>query len=82
MGKYDLLESYLRRRSDEEFELSFDEIGRIIGRPLPDSASRPQWWANEADPNSRHTQRRAWRGAGYESFLLPRDRVLFRRQAS
>lgn len=82
MGKYDLLESYLRRRGDEEFELSFADIGRIIGGPLPHSASRPQWWANEADPNSRHTQRRAWRDAGYESFLLPRERVLFRRHHS
>lgn len=82
MGKYDPLERYLRRRGDEEFELSFSEIGRILGGPLPNSASRPQWWANESASNSRHVQRRAWHNAGYDAFLLPRDRVFFRRPAS
>lgn len=49
---------------------------------LPNSASRPQWWANETDPDSRHVQSRAWRNAGYDAFLLPsRERVRFTRRA-
>ena len=80
MAKYDLLEAYLARRTDEEFELSFEEVERILGDALPDSASRPQWWANETDPDSSHVQSRSWRNAGYDAFLLPHGRVLFRRQ--
>jgi hypothetical protein len=79
MARYDPLETYLTRRGEEEIELGFEEVERIIGTVLPASASRPQWWANEADPASRHVQQRAWRDAGYEAFLLPRGRVLFRR---
>ncbi len=82
MAKYDPLESYLTRHGGEEFELAFEEMERIIGTALPASASRPQWWANEADPASRHVQRTAWRNAGYDAFLLPRGRVLFRRRAA
>lgn len=82
MAKYDPFEAYLSRRSDEEFELSFEEVERIVGDALPMSASRPQWWANETDPGSSHVQSRSWRNAGYDAFLLPQGRVLFRRRSS
>ena len=80
MAKYDPLGTYLARRAGAEMELSFADIERIIGSMLPGSATRPQWWANETDPASRHVQSRAWRNAGYDAFLLPRERVLFRRR--
>lgn len=79
MAKYDLLETYLARCGEEEFELGFAELERIIGSDLPPSASRPQWWANETEADG-HVQCRAWRSAGYDAFLLPRNRVLFRRR--
>jgi hypothetical protein len=79
MAKYDPLENYLSRRGSDEIELEFVELERIIGSPLPPSASRPQWWANETDPSTAHVQCRAWSRAGYDAFLLPRSRVLFRR---
>jgi hypothetical protein len=82
MAKYDPLETYLTRRGGEEIELAFGDLERIIGTELPSSASRPQWWANEADPASRHVQRSAWGNAGYDAFLLPRSRVLFRRRTA
>jgi hypothetical protein len=82
VGKYDPLEKYLKRRGGAEHELSFAEIERIIGGMLPNSASRPQWWANETDSASSHVQCRAWRVAGYDAFLLPRERVLFTRRAA
>ena len=82
MAKYDPLETYLKRRGNEEIELGFDELERIIGTARPASASRPQWWANETDPASRHVQRSAWRNAGYDAFLLPRERVLFTRRGA
>jgi hypothetical protein len=80
MAKYDPLESYLSRRGSVEIELAFEEVERIIGSKLPDTASRPQWWANEVDADTRHVQCRAWRSAGYEAFLLPGRRVLFRQR--
>jgi hypothetical protein len=81
MAKYDPLETYLTRRGGDEMELELAEVERIIGDVLPTSASRPQWWANETNPTG-HVQCRAWRNAGYDAFLLPRSRVLFRRRAN
>lgn len=80
MAKYDLLESYLTRRGSVEIELAFEEVERIIGGPLPASASRPQWWTNQTSEGSNHVQRRSWEGAGYNAFLLPHRRVLFTRR--
>ena len=80
MPKYDPLEAYLKRRGSPEIELAFEEVERIIGSKLPESASRPQWWANETSPDSSHVQCKAWRNAGYDAFLLPRGHVLFRQR--
>jgi hypothetical protein len=82
VAKYDPLGTYLKRRAGTELELSFVDIERIIGGMLPKSASRPQWWANETDSGSNHVQCHAWRNAGYDAFLLPRERVLFTRRAA
>jgi hypothetical protein len=78
MAKYDRLGAYLTRRGSPEVELAFEEVERIIGSKLPDTASRSQWWANEASPDARHVQCKAWRDAGYDALLLPGGRVLFR----
>lgn len=80
MAKYGPLGAYLRRRGSPEIELAFEEIERIIGSKLPETASRPQWWANETNPDTRHVQCSAWQDAGYDAFLLPRARVLFRQR--
>ena len=80
MAKYDPLGAYLSRRASPEIELAFEEVERIIGSKLPETASRPQWWANETNPDTRHVQCRAWQDAGYDAFLLPRARVLFRQR--
>lgn len=78
MGKYDPLRDYLKRQREQELELTFTEIERKLGAMLPNSASRPQWWANVKDPATTHVQREAWRAAGYDAFLIAgRDRVKF-----
>jgi hypothetical protein len=82
MAKYYPLETYLARRGSDEVELGFAEVERMIEDALPASAKRPQWWANETDPASSHVQCRAWRHTGYDAFLLPRGRMLFRRRTS
>ncbi len=80
MAKYDPLRRHLRRQRMEEFEMTFAEIERRIGAFLPKSANQPQWWANVADPNTTHVQRRAWGDAGYDAFLIAGgERVRFRR---
>ena len=78
MGKYDPLRNHLKRQRVADFELTFVEIERIIGYMLPNSAARPQWWANVEDPDVTHVQRNAWRDAGYDAFLIAgQDRVRF-----
>ena len=81
MAKYDPLKRFLKRSSRSEIELSFADVERVIGAMLPKSAERPQWWANEADPSSRHVQVSAWREAGYDAFLIAgAEKVIFRRR--
>lgn len=78
--KYDPLCTYLSTQVLSELTLTFDEIERIIGAPLPKSADTPQWWANVTDPATSHVQRHAWREAGYDAFLLAGSRkAKFRR---
>jgi hypothetical protein len=45
-------------------QLSFTQIERILGRPLPASARRYRsWWSNES--SGTHTQTAAWMGSGW-----------------
>ena len=82
MARYDLLRDYLMQQTHREFELSFREIEQILGLSLPQSAERPQWWANTVATTS-HVQREAWRQAGYDAFLVAGSRrVKFSRVAS
>jgi len=46
MGVFKPLADYCREQTLREFELPFHKIEAIIGRKLPDSALRPQYWAN------------------------------------
>jgi len=70
MSKYDPLRVHLGQQRLDEIFLTFKEIEGLIGRPLPASAVRPQWWANEKSPSTSHTQRNAWRDAGFNAFLI------------
>ena len=78
MSVYDPLRDHLAQFRLGELELSFPEIEAITGRPLPRSAELPQWWANQVRPG--HTQREAWRSAGFDAFLIAGSkRVKFRK---
>lgn len=82
MGKYDALGAHLKRQRAERVELSFADIERRIGGLLPKSAQRPEWWANEQDPKSRHVQCKAWLGNGYLAYLIQgAERVRFERRS-
>lgn len=63
MGKYDSLRQFLGQQPGLVTDLSFEEIGRIVGG-LPRSArDHRAWWANERD--GRHVQARGWLDAGW-----------------
>lgn len=58
-SRYDRLRTYLSERPERQVRLSFSEIERIIGRPLPPSARNHRaWWANER--SGSHAHARAW----------------------
>lgn len=62
-SRYDPLRRYLAERTEPVIRLSFAEIERIIGGPLPASARRHRpWWANER--SGSHVHAAAWMGAG------------------
>lgn len=63
----------------QELVMTFKEIERILGRPLPNTARRPQWWANQIPARSRYVQTEAWQKAGYKAFLIAPNRVKFER---
>ena len=48
MGVYDPLNAYLAKESDLVVRMSFAEVERVLGRPLPASARKHRaWWSNE-----------------------------------
>jgi hypothetical protein len=62
MSKYSLLQKFLKNSPNQSEMLSFQQVGTILGFPLPDSASKHRpWWANGG-----HTQAAAWMDAGWE----------------
>ena len=76
-SKNDPLKYHLRDRHSGEFVLTFKQIEEVLGFQLPQSAERPQWWANVAA--GQHPQTRAWREAGFDAFLVAGSRkVRFR----
>lgn len=79
MGKFTPLADYCREQTLREFELSFIKIESIIGSKLPDSALRPQYWANVVDGTG--PVRTAMKDTPYETFLVAGSRrVRFERK--
>lgn len=66
-AKYEPLELHLRSvpSSVREANLSFSEIERILGAPLPESATiHRSWWGNQKDSKTR-PEAHAWLSAGF-----------------
>ena len=79
MAKFDPLAEYCRQQTLSEFELSFVRIESIIGDKLPDSARRPQYWANTSAATG--PVRSAMIAADYDTFLVDGSRkVRFERR--
>jgi hypothetical protein len=79
MAKYDPLAEYVSTQSLREFEMPFYKIEQLIGEKLPDSALRPQYWANTVEGGG--PVRRALRKTPYDTFLISGSRrVRFERR--
>lgn len=63
MSKYTPLRSYLKQRQEKSLTLSFEQIEKLLGAPLPNSPRNyRQWWANTG---ATHTQALSWTSVGY-----------------
>ena len=79
MAKFDALADYCRQQKLKEFELPFHKIEALIGSKLPDSALRPQYWANVQSGSG--PVRGAMKDTPYETFLVSGSkRVRFERK--
>jgi hypothetical protein len=64
MGKYSPLADFLRAQRRDEVPMTFAEIERIVGSPLPRSHRYRSWWSNNSF-NSVMTK--VWLDAGFRS---------------
>lgn len=82
-ASYQSLADFLARRDGDVWNATFDEVERVLRRPLPRSAYEHQaWWANQ---NGRgHSQTHGWRSVGWRTVKLDleRKRVCFEREKS
>ncbi len=82
MSKYAALGRYLRGQGKDSVPVSFAEIERILGVPLPGSArTHRSWWSNNPENN---VATRQWLAAGYqtERVDLRKEKVVFRRRTA
>lgn len=77
MSKYQPLTHHLATRADVRVAMTFAEVERVLGFPLPASARRHRaWWANNP---ANHVNAQAWDAAGYQSaeVNLADERLVF-----
>ena len=69
MTKYEPLGHYLDLQSRTELILAFADVESILGTSLPPSAFKyREWWANETNLLTTHSQCGAWMSVGYHAF--------------
>lgn len=65
MGVYEPITHYLGRAPGNSVRLTFDQVEKIIRRPLPRSAFRHrEWWSNNP---TGHSHARSWTAAGWRT---------------
>ncbi len=61
--KYQKLTEHLTKVKGNRWDATFEEVERVIGVPLPESARQyPAWWANQGRGQSK-----SWELAGWKS---------------
>lgn len=81
-SKYQALKDYLSHRTEARIPMTFAEIERIIGVPLPPSARRHRaWWSNNGRNN---VMTRFWLEAGYRTTQVDvaGERLVFERASA
>ena len=63
-SRYDGLRDYLEQQTEPVVRLSFQQIERIIGGPLPASARRYRPWWRKVQKTGTHVHARSWLDAG------------------
>ena len=78
MSKYTPLTGFLATQRSQEVPMTFAEIEKVIGVPLPESKQYPAWWSNNP---SNNVMTRAWLAAGFktERVDIAGERLVFRR---
>lgn len=78
MSKYTPLTEFLATQRTQEVPLTFRDIEKIIGCPLPKSKQYPAWWSNNP---SNNVMTPAWLAAGFktERVDVASERLVFRR---
>ena len=80
MNDYDALRDYLKKQTQPELVLSFEQVEDVIGAALPRAAQRASWWDSLRSPQEKMPQREACLAAGYVATRMPDGRsVRFRR---
>lgn len=82
LAKYAALQHFLESVPASTIPMTFSEIEKVIGAPLPASSRRHRaWWSNNPTNN---VMTHAWLGAGFESAEVDLDaeRLVFRRRAA
>ena len=79
MAKFEKLAEYCRTQKLQTFDMPFHKIEALIGEKLPDSAKRPQYWANTEAASG--PVRSVMVDTPYDTFLVAgSNRVQFRRR--
>jgi len=81
MSTYAPLAKYLAAQKANTASLSFDQVERILGRPLPPSARKHRaWWANSSVPTT-HYWSALWAEVGWEcaGCDFEQEKVVFQR---
>jgi hypothetical protein len=77
MGKYNVLTEHLRAKGGAKVAMSFTDIERLLGFPLPASSRKHRaWWSNNP---SNSVMTKAWLDAQYRSAEvdLEHERLMF-----
>ena len=81
MAKYEMLGTFLGQQTTSEIPMTFAEIERVIGHPLPRSSRYPAWWSNNP---SNNVMTKIWLKAGFktEQVSIESRKLVFRRVTS
>jgi hypothetical protein len=79
VSKYKPLRAWLSKQSRASIPVTFQDVERIVGGPLPASKTSRAWWSNNPDNN---VMTREWLAAGYETEQvdIAGERLVFRRR--